>query len=110
MQYEKTVAAYQPDRVLGAFFVGNDLADNCRRLSSNPRVYFDVDEHGELCQRPYSGHLAIFSELLNRYSCFYAWQKHLVRRVRKRARSLLGHANLGRWVYCKELSSDVGHT
>ena len=107
--YEKVVTEYDPDIVLVGFTVGNDLADNCNRLSNNPRIYFDVDESGELVQQPFSAKRAAVSQFLNRYSRFYVWQKHAFRVARVRVNEVVQQINPGQWIYCTEPPEDVSH-
>ena len=79
--YQKLVAGYQPDIVICAFFVENDLADNSYRMSSSNRIYLDLDEEDNLYQRPFSAQRAVASQWLNRYSRFYLWQKRAQRNI-----------------------------
>lgn len=107
--YREVVSRFQPDVVLGTFFVGNDLADNCSRLSSNPRIYFDVDESGNLRQQPFSARRAVASQFLNRYSRFYVWQKSALSRARHNVCQHAGKLDPGEWVYSKQEPPDVAH-
>jgi hypothetical protein len=83
--YRAVVWRYAPDLVLLAFYVGNDLTDASTRLSNNPRIYFDVDENGELVQLPGSDARTALSRFLNRYSRFYVWQKTAIAKLGARA-------------------------
>ena len=105
--YRKLVREFDPDVVLGAFFVGNDLADNCNRLSRNNRIYFDFDQAGVYRQLPYSASQAGASQFFNRCSRFYVWQKYAVKRARDSARETLSVIPPGAWIYCKEAPEDV---
>lgn len=107
--YEKLVRKYDPDIVLMGFTVGNDLADNCNRLSNNPRIYFDLDETGALVQQPFSAKRATVSRWLNRYSRFYVWQKHAFRKARVRVNHAVKQINPGQWIYCADPNEDVDH-
>lgn len=107
--YREVVRDYDPDIVLGMFTVGNDLADNSSRLSSNPRIYFDVNEQGKLEQLPFSGERAAVSQFLNRYSRFYVWQKHAFRMATAQARTMVRQIVPGQWVYCRKENEDVAH-
>jgi len=73
--YREIVARYRPEIVLGVYFMGNDFADNSTRLSANPRIYFELDERGELVRVPLSTSRRKLSNWLNRHSRFYVWQK-----------------------------------
>ncbi len=77
--YEQVARRYQPNIVVLSFFSGNDLADNHRGLTSNPRIFFDLDEEGQLVQQPYSVSRSQVSAWLNRNSRLYVWQKELLR-------------------------------
>jgi hypothetical protein len=90
--YRNLVRRYRPDVVVSVFFCGNDLSDSSPRLSNNPRVYFDLDQAGRLCQIPSSGTRRRASQWLNRYSRFYVWQQDQIRKLRDRYRTqVLGH-------------------
>lgn len=105
--WRATVKRYQPDVVLCAFFVGNDLADNSRRLSSNPRVYFEFDPDGRLVQLPMSRAKTGLSAWLNRHSRLYLWQKEALRRVRYAWLRQSGLLEAGHWIYATEEPADV---
>jgi lysophospholipase L1-like esterase len=107
VQYRNLVARFQPDLVICAFFVGNDLSDNCRRLSNNPRIYFDLDSEGHLQQAPFSANKATLSLLLNRWSRFYVWQKDAVNGLRHLWSEAAGQLEPGQWIYCSEPAGDV---
>jgi len=107
--YRELVSRFQPDIVLCAFFVGNDLADNCRRLSHSPRIYFDLDESGDLYQLPFSARRARLSQFLNRYSRFYVWQKGAFLKTRKKVRASAGLMAPRQWIYCRKENQDVAH-
>jgi len=107
--YQKLVHRFDPDIVLCAFFVGNDLSDNCNRLSSQPRIYYDLDDEGKLYQVPYSSVRAALSGWLNRYSRFYVWQKGLFRKARANVCAKMGHLPNGDWIYCSKEPENVAH-
>ncbi len=74
--YRERVRKYQPDFVVCAFCVANDLGDNCTQLtSSRSRIYFDIDDRGELVELPFLPARARLTSWLNRRSRFYVWQK-----------------------------------
>jgi hypothetical protein len=73
--YREIVSRYRPDIVLVAYFIGNDFADNSTRLSANPRIYFELDERGDLVRVPLSTTRRKLSNWLNLHSRFYVWQK-----------------------------------
>ena len=76
--YRELAHRYQPDVVLCAFFVGNDFGDNSTRLTQRKRIYFDLDEEGELVQLPFPTLRVHLNELLNEYSRLYVWQKKML--------------------------------
>jgi len=120
--YRERVRKYQPDIVICAFCVVNDLGDNCNRLTSNRgRIYFDVDDDGQLRQIPLSPGRARLNSWLNRYSRFYVWQKGATQRaidtVRHKAvqwAATIGHEATsldsgGLGVFCTEPTEDVAY-
>jgi hypothetical protein len=104
--YRELASRYQPDIVIDTFFVGNDLADNCRRLSNNPRIYFDLDEEGRLRQVPLSAGKVELSQFLNHYSRFYVWQKDAVNALRHIFTYRNAVMESGQWVFCTRPSGD----
>lgn len=107
--YRNLVRAYQPDIVLGVYFVGNDFSDNTTRLSNNPRIYFDLGGDGSLVQQPFSAGRAGLSRWLNRHSRFYVWQKDALNRAKGNVRKQAGALDPGCWVYCTQLDSGLAH-
>ena len=96
------VREYEPDIVLLAFFVGNDITDNSAELDTKPRIYFELDDKGELRQRPYSSVQKTSSNWLNRHSRFYVWQKLALRRLRIRAQARLKYVTNGMYIFCPD--------
>jgi len=110
VMYREVASHYEPDVVVCAFFVGNDLADNSHRLTQAPRIYFDLDAQGALHQRPFSAPAAEGAGLgpwLDRHSRFYVWQKTAMREIRGHARSWLGRADPGHWIFSRAEPPDV---
>ncbi len=107
--YKKLVARWDPDVVLCAFYVGNDLADNCSRLSHNPRIYFDLDDRGNPYQMPFSAKRIRVSQFLNRYSRFYVWQRIAVNNARHRVVRKIKMLSPGEWIYCSRESEKLAH-
>ncbi len=107
--WRATVRRYQPDVVLCAFFVGNDLSDNSPRMSHNPRIYFDLDSSGQLYQLPMSATKTGLSAWLNRYCRLYLWQKLVIRHVRDQWMKRNQVLESGHWIYSKQESPDVAH-
>lgn len=129
--YRNIVAKYQPDVVLCAFFVGNDLSDMSSRIGTNPHLYFDVDEQDRLFQEPYSSARATATQWLNRHSRFYIWQKLALNRTAHQARRMIRQRaaaqakppthqakpragdgrwlDPGQWVYLSQETEDVAH-
>jgi len=107
--YREVASQYHPDIVLCAFFVGNDLSDNSPRMSNCPRVYFDLDEAGQLVQLPFSTSRHLLTSWLNRYSRFYVWQKEATNHARHRICESAGLLSPGDWIFCSRESEDVAH-
>jgi hypothetical protein len=86
--YRELARRYQPDVVVCAFCVLNDLGDNCTRLtSSGSRIYFDLDADDRLVQLPLVPGRARMTSWLNRHSRFYVWQKGATQRAINAVRS-----------------------
>jgi len=107
VMYRNVVAKYNPDIVLCVFCTRNDLADNCHRLSNARRIYFDLDEQGELVQLPFSVPRANLSGWLNRNSRFYVWQKVAMQRTVNRGARMTGVLKAGKWIFCEEHSDKL---
>ncbi|OHB67085.1 MAG: hypothetical protein A2V70_19350 [Planctomycetes bacterium RBG_13_63_9] len=107
--YRELAYRWDPDVVLCAYFVGNDLADNCSRLSHNPRIYFDLDEQGTMRQEPFSARRAWIGYYLNRYSRFYVWQKCALNNARRQIMEVTGTVEPGHWIFCRNESEDLAH-
>lgn len=108
--YRKVVRDLAPDLVLCGFFAGNDLADNSRHMTSNPRIYFDFDERGELVQLPYSVKRAAASRWLNRNSRLYVWQKERKFRFKVGKAAAGDEGFVGRLIYATEESEEIAHS
>jgi hypothetical protein len=96
------VREYRPDIVICAFCIGNDLTDNSQELDSRPRIYFQLDEGGNLEQLPFFGVRKTSSNWLNRHSRFYVWQKIALRKARNRAQENLNIMDPATWIYCSD--------
>jgi hypothetical protein len=107
--YKELASRWDPDIVLCAYYVGNDLADNCSRLSNNPRIYFDLDDQGRLYELPFWAERAKVSAVLNRYSRFYVWQKEALNRSRQKLLEKARVVAPGQWIYCSQESEKVAH-
>jgi len=102
--YREVAARYQPDIVLCAFFVGNDLTDSDPQASTKPRVYFDLDGQGGLRPSSFSARRARINRWLNEHSRFYVWQNDAVRRLRAR---LKGDWMPGHWIYATDPPPEI---
>ena len=113
--YRQVVRNYQPDVVVCAFCVMNDLGDNCTRLTSNRgRIYFDLDAEDHLVELPFCATRAKLTSWLNRHSRFYVWQKgavqYAINSLRRKAEALAASAGRennpfdsgGQGIYCSE--------
>ena len=104
--YRELAAQWHPDIVLLAFFLGNDIADSSRDLDNYPRIYFDINQEGQLYQRPFSAKKVSFSNYLNRYSRFYVWQKIRINKAVHRAREEVQILTGDQWAYCRQESDE----
>ena len=110
VMYREVARHYEPDIVICAFFVGNDLADNSHRLTRAPRLYFELDSSGRLQQRPFQAPAAAGQGLggwLDRHSRLYVWQKTALREIKGRARAWMGRAEAAHWIFAREEPPDV---
>lgn len=107
--YRQLASRYDPDIVVSAFFVGNDLSDNCARFTGAPRLYFDLDPAGRLVQQPFSGARAAGSAWLNRNSRLYVWKKRACSLLRRRIAAAAGASRHNAQVFRTEPAGDVAH-
>jgi hypothetical protein len=107
--YRNLVAAYDPDLVLLAFFVGNDFADNSRRLTQAPRIYFDLDDDGALRREWAPSAPGPLTRWLNLHSRFYVWQKRAFRILRGSLRPLAGSVSPGSRIFEPPEDPDLAH-
>jgi lysophospholipase L1-like esterase len=108
--YREVVRHYRPDIVVCAFCIWNDFGDNCRQLSSSPhRIYFDLDDRGELRQRKLSKRRSQFSAWLNENSRFYLWQKQAIRVAADRTKRNVGVLQKCKLIYHREPSEELEH-
>lgn len=105
--WRAVASGYRPDLVLLAFFTGNDLADNSSRLTSAPRVYFDLDPRGQLIEGAAPAPTPPWVRWLDRHSRLYVWQKLATRRLRGRTRSTGGELEPGQRVFSAGADPDV---
>lgn len=121
--YRHVGRLYDADLVLCTYFVGNDFGDVIERIARTVKLYFELDDGGELVRVPYPSPRVAFNELLNEYSRFYVWQKKLVNESSKRQLKTvlanLAEEGEGRqvfhgdalrkseWIYCTEEEGDV---
>jgi lysophospholipase L1-like esterase len=88
LAYSEYGRRFAPKRVVLCFFAGNDVSDNSSEISTNPRIYYRLDEDGRLVAEAPSPLRSRLSGLLAEHSRFYLWQKGQVKRleafVRKR--------------------------
>lgn len=84
--YRKLASGYDPDAVLICFGTSSDLTDNSSELSSNPILRCRIAGDGQLETVAVTAAQRRSSQVLNRYSRFYDWQKHVVNRFVKQVR------------------------
>jgi hypothetical protein len=89
--------------------VGNDFADNSRRLTRAPRIYFDLDPDGTLRQGPAPGAPRALNRWLNHNSRFYVWQKQAFRRLRSSGRAWRGGLEPVQRVFERPDDPDLAH-
>ncbi|HEY4492157.1 MAG TPA: SGNH/GDSL hydrolase family protein [Acidobacteriota bacterium] len=75
LAYREMGRKFHPDVVVLFFFPGNDISDNSSELSTNPRIYFTLDDKGNLVQEPGGRLRSEASSFLNDHSRLYLWQK-----------------------------------
>jgi len=107
--YREVVSRYQPDVVVLAFFVGNDLADNCRRLTSGKRIYFELADDGSLRQLPFHPSSRRVSAWLNRHSRLYTWWKEANDQVKARVRAAMGRTRAANQIFCTRETGDLAY-
>ncbi len=106
--YREVVRHYRPDVVVCAFCIWNDFSDNCRQLSSSPhRIYFDLDDDGQLRQLKLSKHKSHLSAWLNQHSRFYLWQKQATRATAARTIRNVGVLPKCKLIYNSEPSEKL---
>jgi hypothetical protein len=107
--YRQTVSRYDPDLVLLWFFVGNDLGDNCSRLTSAPRIYFELDARGGLEQGPVPTPSSRLVRWLDLHSRFYVWQKVALRQMRAQGRRMAGEIEPGHRIFSAGTDLALGY-
>jgi hypothetical protein len=106
---------FDPDIVILGYFVGNDLANNCKCLDPKTgRIYFDLDD-GVYRQQPHSEENVKLSKFLNANSSFYLWQKAAFRTLKQKLRGEISDGQLkltfkdGDWIYSSKEHSDLAY-
>jgi len=106
--YHEAASRYDPDIVLFAFYVGNDLGDSSRELtSSRHRIYFKLDRAGNLVQLPHSQTRSSASVWLNRHSRLYVWQKYHVDLLRSNMEEAMDVMPTGRIIFHRNPADEV---
>jgi hypothetical protein len=106
--YREVAARYDADLVLFCLFVGNDLGDSSRELtSSKHRIYFKLDEAGELVQLPHSRTRSSLSRWLNRHSRLYVWQKHQAKLLKMNVEGAMDVMVTGHVIFDSEPEAEV---
>jgi lysophospholipase L1-like esterase len=107
--WREAVAGYAPDLVLLAFFTGNDLGDNCSRLTRAPRVYFELDGDGRLVLEKVPPPTPALLRWLDLHSRLYVWQKLATRQLRAATRSAAGGIEAGQRIFARDGGPDVAY-
>lgn len=112
--WREEVIRFDPDIVFLGYFVGNDLANNCKCLDPKiGRIYFDLDDEGVYRQQPHSKKDVAISQFLNRNSTFYIWQKSAFRTLKQILSGQIKDGQLirgfsdGDWIYSSQENADV---
>ena len=107
--YREVASRYEPDIVLFPFYVGNDLGDSSRELTSaRHRIYFKLDDAAKLVQVPHSRTRSAVSVWLNRHSRLYVWHKHKMDRLRDKVDKAMDVMPTGKIVYHANPTEEVG--
>ena len=107
--YREVAARYQPEVVVCAFYVGNDLADNSSRLTRAPRLYFDLTSNGSLQLQSAGPEASPVADWLDQHSRFYVWQKVKVAALRAHARAVRHALDPGYRVFETNEDADLAH-
>jgi len=114
--WREEVIHFNPDIVLLGYFVGNDLANNCKCLgSARDRIYFDIDDDGVYRQQPNSEPGVALSQFLNRNSRLYVWQKSAFRPLKQLLRGGIQNGQpvrlfeAGNWIYSQREDPDIAY-
>jgi hypothetical protein len=107
---------FEPYIVILGYFVGNDLANNCKCLDPKTgRIYFDLDDDGVYRQQPHSVGKVKLSVFLNANSRFYVWQKAAFTTLKQKLRGEISDGQLkptfkdGDWIYSSKEHSDLAY-
>jgi lysophospholipase L1-like esterase len=88
--YRKLIVDYEPDVVVLVLYAGNDFSDNLEELSTAKRIYLELDDAGELQERPPRWKPDPVKDWFNENSRFYVWQKQIFSRAVKNAENMTG--------------------
>lgn len=97
--YRKLASRYDLDAVIICFGTASDLTDNSEELSNNPILRCRIGADGELVTVAVAASRRRGSQILNRYSRFYEWQKYIVNRLVKQIRRGVQSLELRQRVY-----------
>ncbi len=106
--YQEVVARYQPDIVVLALFVGNDVTDNSRRLTQAPRIYFELADDG-VRRLPYSTGSGRLSAWANQHSRLYVWYRTSMTLSRARLRQAHQLLETRHLVFRTDEPGDLAH-
>jgi len=97
--YRNLASKFNPDAVIICFGTSSDLTDNSEELSNNPILRCRIGDDGELEPIEVTASRRRGSQILNRYSRFYDWQKFIINRFVKRLRRGVQPLELRQRVY-----------
>ena len=107
--YQEVVSNYQPDIIILALFVGNDVTDNSRLLTRAPRIYFDLAPDGGVRRLPYSALEGRPSAWLNQHSRLYVWYRTVSTLSRARVQQAHSHLETRHLVFRSDEPGDLTH-
>ena len=107
--YREVVSRYEPDIVILALFVGNDITDNSRRLTRAPRIYFDLTDDGGVRALPYSAPTSAASAWLNQHSRLYVWYRTVSTMSRARINQAKNKLEPRFLVFRSDTPGDLAH-
>lgn len=107
--YREVVSLYEPDIVILALFVGNDVTDNSRLLTRAPRIYFDLADDGGVRRASNAVPISAPSTWLNRHSRLYVWYRTVSTISKARVRLARNRLETRHLIFRTDDPGDVAH-